>query len=268
VPRANCGSIGSRTPAGDALPLLREGRPFSCGEVGATLTARHPLPRRNTWIGATNGTKAKERSKEGRATKEGCRQAPAQNSRRYQLRSPTQKIETSLTVPDLLDELHDLDFDVAKSMRYHHCRRRYWDTWNRANKIAGVLSGSAVVVGIIGDIHWLTVLSGLVVALISVLDLVLDFSERAREADGMFRHWSALAQDIAVMSEPTRQLLAQLRQQRLKIEMEEGPPLDLLERRCSRDEALARGLPVNAAWELKKWERRFAQHIFWKPAHR
>jgi hypothetical protein len=173
-----------------------------------------------------------------------------------------------LTAPDLHDKLHDVDFDVAKSMRYHHCRRRYWDTWNRANKIMGALSGSAVVAGIIGDIRWLTVLAGLVVALFSILDLVFDFSERAREADGLYRQWSAFAQDLAVISDPSQEVIAQLRQRRLKIEMEEGPALDLLERRCSRDEALARGLTVNPAWELKEWERHFAQHIFWKSAHR
>jgi hypothetical protein len=87
-------------------------------------------------------------------------------------------------------------------MRYHLCRRRFWDTWNRANKIMGALSGSAVVVGIFGGIGWLTALSGLVVALFSVLDLVLDFSERARQADGLYRQWSALAQDVTVTSGP------------------------------------------------------------------
>jgi hypothetical protein len=54
----------------------------------------------------------------------------------------------------------------------------------------------------------------------------------------------------------------------LRIEMEEGPTLDLLERRCSREEALARGLPVDDAWKLNKWEKRLAQFIFWTPAHR
>lgn len=193
---------------------------------------------------------------------------PARKARSHELSAATEEIEIPLTVPDSQDALHDLDFDVAKSRRYHHCRRRYWDTWNRANKILGALSGSAVVVGIFGDIHWLTALSGLVVAVFSVLDLVLDFSERAREADGLYRRWSALAQDIAATSEPTQPLLAQLRQRRLGIEMDEGPTLDLLERRCSREEAIARGLPVNPAWELNVRERRFAQFMFWASAKR
>jgi hypothetical protein len=169
---------------------------------------------------------------------------------------------------DQADALHGLDFDVAKSMRYHLCRRRFWDTWNRANKIMGVLSGSAVVTGIIGGIHWLTILAGFIVALFSVLDLVLDFSAHARQADGLYRQWSGLAQDIAGTSTSTKQVLAQLRQRRLRIEMEEGPTIDLLERRCSREEALARELPVRDAWQLSVWERRLAQFIFWTPARR
>jgi hypothetical protein len=95
------------------------------------------------------------------------------------------------------------------------------------------------------------------------LVLVLDFSERAREADGLYRRWSVLAQDVAVTSDLTQQLLANLRQRRLIIEMDEGPTIDLLERRCSREEALARGLPVNVAWELSVWDRRLAQFKFW-----
>jgi hypothetical protein len=173
-----------------------------------------------------------------------------------------------LTQPDLQEDLHGLSFDVAKSMRYHLYRRKWWDGWNRANRITGALSGSAVVVGTFASNKIVTAIAGLIVAIISICDLVFDFSDRARHADDLYRQFSAMAQEIAGITTPTEGQLAQLRQRRLKIEMEEGPTLDLLERRCSREEALARGLPVDNAWELSVRERRLAQFIFWTPAHR
>lgn len=132
----------------------------------------------------------------------------------------------------------------------------------------GALSGSAVIVGITSGWHWLTTLSGAVVATISVMDLVFDFSERARDADGLYRRWAMFAQDIAVEAAPSEESLSNMRRRRLSIEMEEGPTLDLLERRCSREEALARGLDVDPAWDLTLWQQRCAQFVFWTPARR
>ena len=153
-------------------------------------------------------------------------------------------------------------------MRYHLCRRSFWDTCNRLNKILGALSGSAVVVGITAGWASLTTISALVVAVFSIFDLVFDFSERARKADDLHRQWSLLAQDIILERTPTPERFAELRQRRLRIEMEEGPTLNLLERRCSYDEAKARGDKIDDAWKLTRIERRFAQFIFWRPARR
>ena len=169
---------------------------------------------------------------------------------------------------DLEDQLYGLDFDVAKSMRYHLTRRVFWDNCNRANKILGVLSGSAVLAGIIGKLEILTVLSGAIVALFSTLDLVFDFSNRSRAADDLYRRWSLLAQEIALEHNATHARLSQLRRQRLGIEMDEGPHLDLLERRCAYDEAKSRDARIDEAWQLTWVERQFAQFIFWRSARR
>lgn len=153
-------------------------------------------------------------------------------------------------------------------MRYHLCRRKFWDTCNRANRILGALSGSAVIIGLTAKIPSVTAISAVIVAVFSTLDLVFDFSERARNSDDLYRQWSLFAQEISVEQPTTRSRLAELRQRRLKIEMEEAPSLDLLERRCCYDEAKARALPIDEAWKLTRNERRFAQFVFWRSAKR
>jgi hypothetical protein len=143
-------------------------------------------------------------------------------------------------------------------MRYHLCRRGFWDTCNRTNKVLGALSGSAVIVGITAGWAFLTTLSALIVAVFSVFDLVFD-SSPAMVPPGPGHYFGAHAD---------RRKFAELLGRRLKIEMEEGPCLDLLERRCSYDESKARGDPIDEAWKLTPNERRFAQFIFWRPAKR
>ena len=169
---------------------------------------------------------------------------------------------------NLIDDLYGLDFDVNKSIRYHLARRNFWDSFSRANKIIGILSGSAVVVGITSGSPIVTTISGAIVAFFSALDLVFDFGARSREAEDIRREWSLLAQRIALIDKPTRKELQDLRATRLKIEMSEGPVLDLLERRCAHDEAAARGDPINEAWQLTRWEKRLAQFVVWRPAGR
>jgi hypothetical protein len=173
-----------------------------------------------------------------------------------------------LSDTDLGDDLYGLDFDVAKSMRYHLCRRRFWDGWSRVNKILTVLTGSAVVVGITANVPIVTTASGAAVALFSTFDLVFDFGEKARQADGLYRRWSLLLQEIALVDGPTRDRIAELRRRRLEIEMEEGPTVDLLERRCAYDEAKARGHKIDDAWNLTRWQQTIAQLVFWRPVRR
>ena len=159
----------------------------------------------------------------------------------------------------LADKFYGLEFDAGKSMRYHLCRRGFWDTCNRTNKVLGALSGSAVIVGITAGWAFLTTLSALIVAVFSVFDLVFH-SSPAMVPPGPGHYFGAHA-DLQEVCGATRTAPQDRNGGRSLFRY-------LLERRRSYDKSKARGDPIDEAWKLTPNERRFAQFIFWRPAKR
>ena len=163
---------------------------------------------------------------------------------------------------------NDLDFDVAKSMRYHSYRRAFWDSVDNASKILTIISGTAVLVTLVGKAPvWPEVLA-VVVAVASACDVVLGFSIQARAHDGLYRSFSRLAQELSEHESPTEQQIFAWRKQRIEIEMDEPTVMDLRERRCAGEEARARGLEVNQAWQLSSWQIILSQFAFWPAAYK
>lgn len=164
---------------------------------------------------------------------------------------------------DLERQLWNIDFDVAKSIRYHAYRRSFWDTVDNGSKILTVISGTAVLISIIGSSHGFATGFAFVVAFASAMDVVLGFSNRARTHDGLYRAFSRLAQDISENSSPTEANINQWRRRRLEIEMDEPGVIDWLERRCSAEEAVARGVEIRPEWRLKSWQILLSQFAMW-----
>lgn len=164
---------------------------------------------------------------------------------------------------DIDSERSDIDFDVAKSLRYHSYRRSFWDSWVKLTNVLAIMSGTAVLVSIMGDNTKWAKAMGAFVAFIGAADIVFGFSERARDHDGLYREFSRLAQDIAGTIEPTEAQIYAWKRQRLAIEMEEPGVVGLLERRCAREECLARGLILQPPWKLSWFQILFAQFAFW-----
>jgi hypothetical protein len=163
---------------------------------------------------------------------------------------------------DPSDERWDIDFSVCKSLRYHAYRRAFWDTLSNFSKILTIISGTAVLVTIVGEYRaWATGLS-IVVAFTSAADLVLGFSEKARTHNSLYREFSILAQNIIETPQPDQQMLSKWKRRRLEIEMEEPTAIDLLERRCYAEEAIARGCNLEATRKLKWWQITLSQVWF------
>jgi hypothetical protein len=165
-------------------------------------------------------------------------------------------------------ERWNLDFVVSKSIRYHAYRRSFWDTFDNVSNILTVMSGTAVLVTLVGQYQMASTILAIVVALTSAANLVLGFSQKARNHDGLYRAFSRLAQDIAENEKPSSTMISAWRRRRLEIEMDEPFIVDLLERRCSAEEARARGCELRPAWKLTTCETIIAQFAFWPGSHR
>lgn len=156
-------------------------------------------------------------------------------------------------------QLWNLDFDVAKSIRYHSYRRSFWDRWDHLTKIVSVLTGTSVLVSIVGNETKLAVFFSFMVAASSAADVVLGFSTRARRHDNLYREFSLLAIKIAEVENPTLSDIAWIRRRRLEIEMEEPGIIGLLERRCYNEECVARGVKISPSHQLNRWQVLFSQ---------
>jgi len=169
---------------------------------------------------------------------------------------------------DTQTERWNIDFVVAKSIRYHAYRRAFWDRFDNLSKMLTIVSGTAVLVTIVGDKNLAAVILSVIVTFTSAADLVLGFSMKARDHDGLYKAFSRLAQDIAENDNPTEADINGWRRRRLEIEMDEPYIVDLLERRCSGEEADARGCERRPAWKLTKWQTRMAQWGLWPASRR
>jgi len=157
----------------------------------------------------------------------------------------------------------NIDFDVAKSIRYHAYRRSFWDQAYNISKILTVISGAAVLVSIIGANNPVATAFAFAVAITSALDVVLGFSNRSRAHDGLYRAFSRLAQDISENAAPTATDITDWHRRRLEIEMDEPGVIDWLERRCSAEEAAARGVTIRPEWQLRPWQIWLSQLAMW-----
>src|ERR1700731_4642613 len=108
-----------------------------------------------------------------------------------------------MTDEALLDARWNVDFGVAKSMRYHAYRRSFWEVTDYWTKVITVVSGTAVLVSLLSQHPYLEMTFAFAVAIASAADVVLGFSERAKVHDSLYRHFCMLARDIVSNLHPT-----------------------------------------------------------------
>jgi hypothetical protein len=161
------------------------------------------------------------------------------------------------------DEIDGIDFGASKSMRYHAYRRAFFEKFDRLTKVFSALAGAGALLAFIGDNALVSKIAASLVAVLSSLDLVINFAGSARKHDDLYRSFCNLCQDVAMITEPDDQDVAKLRRRRLQIEADEPTALDLLERRCAREEALARGRQLHPQWDLTKWQIVLSQFCVW-----
>ncbi len=165
------------------------------------------------------------------------------------------------TASDLEARTYGISFDVAKSMRYHAYRRSFFDNLDRLAKLLIIGTGGATFLLVTNQASGWAKACSLAIAVLTAFDIIVGFSKSARVHDKLYRDFALLAREIAKAVDLSETKLAEWAERRLEIETEEPGTKDWLERRCSREEAEARGAEVNDAWRLSGWQLRLSQFL-------
>ncbi len=156
--------------------------------------------------------------------------------------------------------LHELLFDVRRSIRYHNRRRMFFDRFNLAANSVALIFGSATVYGVLSHAgQWLALGAAAFVTVFSALNLVVGSSRMARLHSNLARRFIALEKDICAAEALDEAGLRTSTVARLDIEAEEPPVLRVLDTLCHNELARAMGYGTAQMKRVKWYQRALAQ---------
>ncbi len=165
----------------------------------------------------------------------------------------------SAVAEEIAEQLHELVFNVAKSLRYHAKRAGWFEGWHNWAMGASVISATAAFATVSGVFPEVAKWVAVGFACLTVSDLVIGFHRRARAYVALYQRFSALAIAIAGEPAPTDQKLRKWMVEKLRIQADEPPILGTLNVLCHNEEAEARGYGSEHRYRLPLVERSLAQ---------
>src|SRR5438552_12445644 len=129
-------------------------------------------------------------------------------------------------------ELHKLLFGVRRSIRYHNRRRRFFDGFDKFVKVLSVVCGSAAFAGATAHHSVIIMMFAGLVAVFSAINLVVGPAQAARLHEDLARKFAKLEHDITQATNISPEQLNQFHTDRLMIEIEEPPPMRVLDTIC------------------------------------
>jgi len=164
------------------------------------------------------------------------------------------------------DKLFKLLFAVRRSIRYHTHRRKFFERLSVASDFLIIVSGGTVVgfASASPETHkaW-TIFFGAFAAVIGSLDLVIGFSNKARDYRELARDFSQL--EIRMMGVDDAcddKTLTELTNCRLEIEQNEPPVLRVLDSYCHNEMVRVTDYATYEESEGEKIEISFWQSVF------
>jgi hypothetical protein len=135
--------------------------------------------------------------------------------------------------------LFKLLFAVRRSIRYHNYRRLFFERWSVVSDFLIIVSGGTVV-GLASagttTVNPSTLFFGAFIAIVGSLDLVIGFSNKARDYRDLARDFVQLEiQMMEAGDNPDEKTLAALFNKRLEIEQNEPPILRVLDCYCHNE---------------------------------
>lgn len=155
-------------------------------------------------------------------------------------------------------DVETLLFNVRLSIRYHNRRRSWFDMLNLgANALSVILSAGAIA-ALRVNADYLAVWCAIAITVVSGFNLVLRTSERARQHHDLVRRFIALEQKVL----PARDdQFTSLYAEKLSIEADEPPPLNVLGLICHNDQVRAEGIGEERKIKLRLWQRWLCQVV-------
>lgn len=161
---------------------------------------------------------------------------------------------------DLLDRWAASLFSVERSARYHARREAFFTRLHRLNSFLSIVLGTATV-GTIQNQHWpqwIALAAPFAIACLSSMDLVLGFSDRAREHNCLRKRFIGIQRCMLVA--PDEEALKKCMDDRLAIETDEPTKMYALDILCHNELLRAKNYSKDDPTERVEYRRvRFLQ---------
>jgi hypothetical protein len=159
---------------------------------------------------------------------------------------------------DLDGQWLQLGFVIARSLRYDAKRRAFFERCNHLTRAISAIAGAGAVASAWHGSYGATLVAGLIVGIMSSLDLVFDFSKCAMVYDDLYKKYADLGIEVAG-ADRTAINCRLLSVKRLIVEREEPTLLAVLNVICANEEFKARD--YDYMYEVKRLQKLFSQFI-------
>ena len=157
-------------------------------------------------------------------------------------------------------KLYQLKFELAVSRRYHHARQKFFERIDRLSKLSSlVLALSAADMAFdffekLTGVPYLNLLIALLAALVMAFDMVVSAGKSAKQHHDLARQFIDIQISVEKLEGDVGKItglnVARLIAEKLKIEKEEEPQLDVLTALCHNAEVRARGYSEKYQFDL------------------
>lgn len=163
---------------------------------------------------------------------------------------------------------HRLLFGVQRSVRYHARRRQFYDRLDKGSNILAAVAGSATVVSAVSAIsHVWTVVLATLVAIFSAISIVVGPSQAARLHSDLARRFIELECEMQKCEHPDDEDVNNYIAERLVIEMDEPPIMQVLNSICHNELCLALGYGDRYSAKVNWFQAMCAQLFDVLPSH-
>lgn len=160
---------------------------------------------------------------------------------------------------ELETQHHELLFTVRKSVRYHTYRRKFYDAFQQVSTGLSLIMGSATVGLALKAYTEITVFTGAIVTIVSIVNLILKTSEKSRSHSDLAKKFIEIEKSVTSTEKIDAASLRKWNTDVLTIEAEEPPIKLVLDAKCHNELIRAYNLSQDYKVKVGFFQNAFAQ---------